>query len=458
MNEYKTIEKKFSVLDNMPEGVFIIRKDFTVVFWNRCLEEWTEIAKNEIVGTKIGTSFPCFNSQEYRSRIQTVFEHGTPVIFSASIHSCIIPSKFSDQMQAQYAVITPVLEPKGKERLALFSLHDVTDQYRQIQSYKKMYDRAQKEITERKKAENALRVSENKYKILVENLPQKIFLKDKNLTYISCNENYARDLNIKPYEIDKKTDYDFYPKALAEKHRTDDKRIIKSGQIEYAEEKRILRGKERWIHIIKIPVTEKAGGNIIGVLGIFWDITKRRKAENMLKESMRQGKKRAETLQSLYGEVKQSKNATLNLLEDLQEDNIKRKKLEFELIRSRETLRSTIDAISESAFLMGGNGKIYSINKSAAQKMGIDIKKLVYQNIYKMNSPISTVMKSRKKYVNKVIRSKKALQFEDTSSGKYFLNSVYPVFDEAGKVDRIVFLEYDITDRKLLEEKLIQTE
>ncbi len=58
-----------------------------------------------------------------------------------------------------------------------------------------------RDITESEKAEEALRQSESKYKTLVEHLPQKVFLKDKNLVYISCNENYAKDLHIQPEEI-----------------------------------------------------------------------------------------------------------------------------------------------------------------------------------------------------------------------------------------------------------------
>jgi len=138
-------------------------------------------------------------------------------------------------------------------------------------------------IAERKKTEENLHVSEHKYKTLVENIPQTIFLKDKNSTYISCNENYARDLNIKPYEITGKTDYDFYPKDLAEKYRGDDERIMIAGKIEYLEEKYIQKGKELWVHTEKVPIVEKTSGNITGILGIFWDITERKKAEEKLK-------------------------------------------------------------------------------------------------------------------------------------------------------------------------------
>jgi len=141
-----------------------------------------------------------------------------------------------------------------------------------------------RDITERKKAEDALRKSENKSRTLLENLPHKIFFKDKNSVFISCNENFARDLKIKSDEITGKTDYDFHPKKLAEKYRADDKEIMESGKTEEIEEEYLLDGQKVFVHTVKTPVKDE-NGNVVGVLGIFRDITERKRMEEELKSS-----------------------------------------------------------------------------------------------------------------------------------------------------------------------------
>lgn len=127
---------------------------------------------------------------------------------------------------------------------------------------------------DRKQSEESLRMSETKYRTLLENLPQKIFYKDKNSVYVSCNINYARDLHIRPDEIVGKTDYDFYPKILADKYREDDKMVALSGETDELDEKYIIEGREMVVHTMKTPIKDEEG-NVIGILGIFWDITEK---------------------------------------------------------------------------------------------------------------------------------------------------------------------------------------
>jgi PAS domain S-box-containing protein len=93
----------------------------------------------------------------------------------------------------------------------------------------------------RQKGIEALRTSEKKYRTLVENIPLKLFIKDKNSVYVFCNEKYAADLKIKAEDISGKTDYEFFPRELAEKYVDDDKRIMAKGQLENIEEKFVPR-------------------------------------------------------------------------------------------------------------------------------------------------------------------------------------------------------------------------
>jgi PAS domain S-box-containing protein len=145
------------------------------------------------------------------------------------------------------------------------------------------------DITERKKIAGELaRANEQQYRTLIDNLPQKVFLKDRNSVYISCNENYAKDLKIKPEEIAGKTDHDFFPTHLAEKYRADDKKVMESGKTENIEEEYVLIGdflegsQKSIINTVKVPVRDKAG-RVTGLFGFFWDITERKQTEETLR-------------------------------------------------------------------------------------------------------------------------------------------------------------------------------
>ncbi|GAB62884.1 MAG: PAS domain S-box protein [Candidatus Jettenia sp.] len=126
----------------------------------------------------------------------------------------------------------------------------------------------------RKRIEDSLRMSESEHRLLLENIPMRIFYKDKNSVYIACNQNFARDLCMKPEEIIGKIDYDLFPKELANQCRANDREVIESGKRMDVEERYFKDGQEFIIHTIKVPIKNE-NGTIIGILGSSIDITEK---------------------------------------------------------------------------------------------------------------------------------------------------------------------------------------
>ncbi len=182
---------------------------------------------------------------------------------------------------AGYRLLSPDGEPIGV--LALFSKHTISPEEAALL---KTLAATAAQVVRTAEAEDALRSSEAMYRSLVGNLPVKVFAKNADSVFVSCNESLAKDLGIRPDQIAGKTDYDFYPEDLAEKYRADDRRIMDAGRTQELEERHVRGGQELFVRTIKTPLKDEAG-RVTGILGVFWDVTERRRAEEALRESER---------------------------------------------------------------------------------------------------------------------------------------------------------------------------
>jgi PAS domain S-box-containing protein len=143
-----------------------------------------------------------------------------------------------------------------------------------------------RDVTERQRAQEAVRASEAKYRTLIENLEQGIFLKDRDLRFVAVNRYFSQGLGLPESAIVGKNDFDFYPRDLAEKYQGDDRRVLTEGRRLDLEEQNISNGQTRTVRVIKTPVKDDQGRNI-GVLGIFWDVTEQRALEAQLRQSQK---------------------------------------------------------------------------------------------------------------------------------------------------------------------------
>jgi diguanylate cyclase (GGDEF)-like protein/PAS domain S-box-containing protein len=154
------------------------------------------------------------------------------------------------------------------------------------------------DITEQKETELALRESEERSRTLLASLPQRVLFKDRNSVFVSVNKQLANDLGTTPEQVVGKTDYDFFPRELADKYREDDQRVMASREAVFLEEKNVVQGQERIVEVTKAPVIGD-NGEVLGVLGLFTDITERKRAQAAMEEQARITALRAEVSSAL---------------------------------------------------------------------------------------------------------------------------------------------------------------
>jgi len=137
-----------------------------------------------------------------------------------------------------------------------------------------------RDITERKRKENALAESELRRHVLFQTIPDLIWSKDKNGVYLSCNRMFERFFDARESEILGKTDYDFVDQDLADFFRENDRKAMEAGKPTINEEWITFPddGHRVYLETIKAPMYDAQNG-FIGVLGIGRDITARLNSE-----------------------------------------------------------------------------------------------------------------------------------------------------------------------------------
>ena len=121
---------------------------------------------------------------------------------------------------------------------------------------------------------------------LIHSLPLNVFAKDREGQFIYANDFYCKSVGKTYKEVIGKNDYDVHPRELADKYREDDKRVMDSCQAESIEEPwQHLGGTYGYVQVIKSPLFNNINREqVIGIIGIFWDITSRKKTEIELAE------------------------------------------------------------------------------------------------------------------------------------------------------------------------------
>ncbi len=248
-----------------------------------------------------------------------------------------------------------------------------------------------REITETKKAERALRESENRLRLVLDSTEDMIILQDTEGRYLYFNSAARYDvpmdhmIGLTPhYFLDKET-----ADRLVERVKT----VVKTGKSIREDTHLVWKGQTLWFSDSLSPVRD-TDGSITGVVTVSQNITERKRIEMALRES-------------------------------------------------EATARALINAPTDSVILMDSRGIILGLNDTAASRFGRPAEELI--GVLTDDLLPKDVAQSRRLMVSKIFETKTMVRFEDERDGRQFDTVAYPILNENGDVIKIAIVARDIT-------------
>ncbi len=156
------------------------------------------------------------------------------------------------------------------------------------------------------RSNQALAVERQLLRTVIDLLPDYIYVKDRQSRFLVNNIAVAKNLNLTPEEVNGKTDFDFFPRDLAEQFFADEQQVIATGQpLISREEPNYYPVSNSWGWHLTTTVPLRDGkGEIVGIVGVSRDITAHKKAEEALRERIVQQKFTRQLIDSQESERK----------------------------------------------------------------------------------------------------------------------------------------------------------
>lgn len=192
--------------------------------------------------------------------------------------------------------------------------------------------------------------------LVLDTIPVRVFWKDVDLNYLGCNRLFALDAGYQETkEIIGLCDYDMGWSNEADLYRSDDRRVMQKDKalVAYEEPQTSTDGTTCWLSTSKIPLKDIKSGKIIGILGTYEDITKRKQAEQQLLTARhiaeQANKAKSEFLSRMSHELRTPMNAILGFAQ-LLEKNHKHDMPNYDITHVNEILKAgyhLLDLITE---------------------------------------------------------------------------------------------------------------
>jgi len=204
------------------------------------------------------------------------------------------------------------------------------------------------DVTERHQMEEQLAQERDLLSALLDNVPDRIYIKDTESRFIKGSTALAKRLGLSsPKEIIGKTDYDFHPSNHAKIFHEDEQRVILTGKpiVNKVEKQTDENGRDIWASVTKVPFSNRSG-IITGIIGISRDITALKLAEQETARArdlaLEAAQMKTRFLAVMSHEIRTPMNGIMGMIDLLLTSELSDEQHEY-----AQTVRTSADALLE---------------------------------------------------------------------------------------------------------------
>ncbi|MGA2477350.1 MAG: PAS domain S-box protein [Spirochaetia bacterium] len=252
-------ERYRNLVQNLGEGLAIIDESAQIQFANSAAEKIFGVAAGRLTGINVAD----YVGKERANRI--LAEIGRTHRGGRIADTVAVTGSDGRARTMEYSA-SPQFDHQGKFTAGLVAFRDITEQ---------------------KRLERNLEQERKLLLTLINNLPDYIYLKDREGRFVLVNQAQARLAGASdPRELIGTCDYDYVAKDLADKYRSDDRQVLEGVRslVNIEERNQDAAGTTRWVLTTKVPIVG-LDGKVSGLVGIGRDITERKGTEEALRES-----------------------------------------------------------------------------------------------------------------------------------------------------------------------------
>jgi len=450
----------YNLTEYLPDFIYVKDENSRYVFANNKFGRFVgQPSGHNLIGKTDHDFYPKHVADEHRKNEIEVMVNDSPILSKTE--------KTTDEHGKEIYLSTskiPLHDQKGRVTGIVGIVTDITEiviTNEKLEQKNKDLQEINKLLMEKKEEnlqqEEELKIyyeksvdEKNQLRTLIDNMPDRIYIKDRRSRFVAGNIHLAKILKVKsPDELIGKTDYDFHPKNIAEEFYNDEQKIMSTGiALINKEEKGIdIEGKEAIISTTKVPVRDEYG-NVVGIVGVGREITAYKESEIKLIEQQDNLREANVLLREKQDEIQKKSEELYSRTQELL-------RLNHELEKLSLVASSTDNVI----IIMDADANFEWVNHSFEKHYGMSFEE--YLKTKGRNLRENSFNKNINEILDEVIKTCKPKIY--TSKGIdnnnkiiWLQTTLSPVLNDKGEITRLIAIDSDITQLMEAEDKISQ--